>query len=35
LHQCRDLVPLTRGAGLAVTGFVEGAKTALAMAAAA
>jgi hypothetical protein len=27
LHQCRDLVPLTRGAGLAVMGLVEGAKS--------
>jgi hypothetical protein len=35
LHQCRDLVPLTRGAGLAVTGLVEGVKTARPMAAAA
>jgi hypothetical protein len=35
LHQCRELVPLTRGAGLAVTGLVEGAKTARPMAAAA
>jgi hypothetical protein len=35
LHQCRDLVPLTRGAGLAVTGLVEGAKSAEALAAAA
>ena len=34
LHQCRDLVPLTQGAGLAVTGLVEGAKTARPMAAA-
>lgn len=35
LHQCRELVPLTRGAGLAVTGLVEGARTASPMAAAA
>jgi hypothetical protein len=28
LHQCRDLLPLTRGAGLAVMGLVEGAKSA-------
>jgi hypothetical protein len=35
MHQCRELVPLTRGAGLAVTGLVEGAKTARQMAAAA
>lgn len=27
LVECRDLVPLSRGAGLAVTGLVEGAKT--------
>jgi len=27
LLECRDLVPLSRGAGLAVTGLVEGAKT--------
>jgi hypothetical protein len=27
VHQCRDLVPLTLGAGLAVTGLVEGART--------
>jgi len=32
LHQCRDLLPLTRGAGLAVTGLVEGARTARTMA---
>ena len=35
LHQCRDLVPLTRGAGLAVTGLLEGITTARPMAAAA
>lgn len=28
LHQCRDLVPLPRGAGLAVMGLVEGARSA-------
>ena len=28
LHQCRELVPLTLGAGLAVTGLVEGANSA-------
>ena len=27
VHQCRDMVPLTLGAGLAVTGLVEGART--------
>jgi hypothetical protein len=32
LHQCRELVPLTLGAGLAVTGLVEGARTARPMA---
>jgi len=35
LHQCRELVPLTLGAGLAVTGLVEGARTARPMAVAA
>ena len=35
LHQCRDLVPLTRGAGLAVTGLVEGANSAPTLAVAA
>jgi hypothetical protein len=35
LHQCRDLVPLTRGAGLAVMGLVEGAKSAETLTAAA
>ena len=35
LHACRDLVPLNLGAGLAVTGLVEGAKTVQAQAAAA
>jgi hypothetical protein len=35
LHQCRDLVPLTQGAGLAVMGLVEGARSAEPLAAAA
>jgi hypothetical protein len=35
LHQCRDLVPLTQGAGLAVMGLVEGAKSAETLTAAA
>jgi hypothetical protein len=35
LHQCCDLVPLTQGAGLAVMGLVEGARSAEPLAAAA